>query len=159
MKIARLVLPLVLLSEPSGAFQQLPRTQFLRTELYTHDEIFARKVLLRVGHGELDDGEERRLLHPFGQTFLTDLRQFSLASLASVALVFGAYSGPHSLAWAEDTSASTSQSTLLQSNTQQKDPSVVDEVWTLVDKYFIDRTFNGQVSGRFSSFLLDETIG
>ena len=55
-------------------------------------------------------------------------------------------------AWAatdESPSGSSPTSLLLQESPkaqQPKESSVVDEVWSLVDKYYIDRQFNGQVS-------------
>ena len=55
-------------------------------------------------------------------------------------------------AWAADdgSSSSSSQTSLLLQDSpktqlqEQKEASVVDEVWSLVDKYYIDRSFNGQ---------------
>jgi hypothetical protein len=43
--------------------------------------------------------------------------------------------------------AEDSQQSLLTSPTNQekKDLSLVEEVWTLIDKFYIDRSFNGQV--------------
>ena len=63
-------------------------------------------------------------------------------------------------AWAatdeSPSSSSPPTSLLLQDSPkkqQQKEASVVDEVWSLVDKYYIDRQFNGQVSSHLAYAL------
>jgi hypothetical protein len=40
------------------------------------------------------------------------------------------------------------------SDSTKRDVSIVEEVWTLVDKYYLDRSFNGQVSERAFNFCL-----
>jgi carboxyl-terminal processing protease len=50
---------------------------------------------------------------------------------------------PASVAWANEPTA-TPTITLVQSTTKQAEQTVIDEVSNLIQKYFIDRTFNGQ---------------
>jgi hypothetical protein len=51
---------------------------------------------------------------------------------------------PTSIAWAEESAAPT-ESSIVQSTAKQADFTVVEEVWTLIKKYYIDKTYNGQV--------------
>ena len=55
--------------------------------------------------------------------------------------------------WADE--VTTTESTLLQpSPTQTMSTSVVEEVWNLINKYYIDRTFNSQVGSSHSGLDL-----
>lgn len=70
---------------------------------------------------------------------------YSTLVFASMALLFSTLA-PASIAWADEAAApATTQSTLLQSSPKQNSISVVEEVWNLINKYSMDRSFNGQV--------------
>jgi hypothetical protein len=80
----------------------------------------------------------------------TAIRYHSTVLVACMALLFSTIVEPASIAWAgETTTSATSQSTvvpvLVQASPKQAELSVLDEVWTKINNYYIDRSFNGQV--------------
>jgi hypothetical protein len=63
-----------------------------------------------------------------------------------MALLFSTIVEPASIAWAGETTTSLRpQSTVIQASPKQAELSVLDEVWTKINNYYIDRSFNGQV--------------
>jgi hypothetical protein len=80
--------------------------------------------------------------------FAAAIRYHSTVLVASMALLFSTIVEPASIAWAgETTTSATSQSTVVpvQASPKQAELSVLDEVWTKINNYYIDRSFNGQV--------------
>lgn len=63
--------------------------------------------------------------------------------VASTILLLSSIAEPASIVWADE-GITTQESTILKGSTKQAETSVIDEVWNLVNKYYIDRTFNGQ---------------
>lgn len=89
-----------------------------------------------------------------GASFATAIKEHNKAvrSLAagiifSFALIASPTVGPaHQDCFAANAQEGEQQSLLTSPTTQEKkDLSVVEEVWTLIDKFYIDRSFNGQV--------------
>jgi hypothetical protein len=78
------------------------------------------------------------------------LAYYSTLLFTTATLMLAPLNPNDSMAWAATTSVdpATEQSTLLQTSplVKQKE-SVVEEAWNLINKYFIDRTFNDQVCG------------
>ena len=69
---------------------------------------------------------------------------YSTIVLVSLAFLFSPIVKPYANAQAIEP---TQESTLLQSSpTPTGSTSIVEEVWNLINKYYIDQTFNGQVS-------------
>jgi C-terminal peptidase prc len=73
------------------------------------------------------------------------IRDASAMAFVSMVLLFSPLAEPSSIAWADE-SAAPEESLLLQTSVKQEEASIIDEVWNLANKYFIDRTFNGQVT-------------
>lgn len=75
---------------------------------------------------------------------------YAALSLTAMSLIFTTLPGQeaNTMAWADTTTKAT-ESTLVQttssSETTELSSSVIDEVWNLINKYYIDKTFNGQV--------------
>jgi hypothetical protein len=115
------------LSSPSWGMSS---SQSLR--LHAHDNV----------DNESIDGTNRRHNSPT-QT----LAYYSTLLFTTATLMLAPLNPNDSMAWAASSIApATEQSTLLQTSpvVKQKE-SVVEEAWNLVNKYFIDRTFNDQV--------------
>lgn len=79
------------------------------------------------------------------------LREGPAVVLASMVIFFSALSSPSSfipnmssVAWAETETTTTTESKLLEASSMTKDASIIEEVWNLVNKYYIERSFNGQ---------------
>lgn len=87
-------------------------------------------------------------MEEFANPFFSAISNYSTLAFAAIALIFSPLpSSPASVAWADEAGVSaTTQSTVFQSSPKQESVAVVEEVWNLINKYFIDRTFNGQVS-------------
>ena len=77
-------------------------------------------------------------------SLLSCLRRASTVALAAIVVTLSCAQGSASIAWADESPA-TAQSTLLQPTNKQTAQTVVEEVWNLIQKYYIDRNFNGQV--------------
>jgi hypothetical protein len=99
-------------------------------------------------------GDDSIIITP-SSLLATAIRYHSTVLVACMALLFSTMIvEPASfVAWAGETttttsptSSSQSQSTVVQaSSPKQAELSVLDEVWTKINNYYIDRSFNGQV--------------
>jgi hypothetical protein len=103
-------------------------------------------------HRQADDfepnAETNKAVQKHIDSFSAAVRYYSTLAFASVALLLSTtLFEPASIAWADEGAASgtTAQRTLLQASPKKAEITVVDEVWNLINKYYIDRTFNGQV--------------
>jgi hypothetical protein len=97
------------------------------------------------GNVETDSDGNTNTLH--NSRLTQTLAYYSTLLFTTATLMLAPLNPNDSMAWAATSVApATEQSTLLQTSpvVKQKE-SVVEEVWNLVNKYFIDRTFNGQV--------------
>lgn len=81
------------------------------------------------------------------------IREGPAVVFASMVIFFSAASpssvipNMSSMAWAETETTTTTaakESTLLESSAISKESSVIEEVWNLINKYYIERSFNGQ---------------
>lgn len=79
-------------------------------------------------------------------SIVTALKQFSAVVFGAATMMVYYVNLPASIAWADEASAATPTSTLLQPSgtKKQSEQTVVDEVSNLIQKYFIDKTYNGQ---------------
>ena len=94
---------------------------------------------------KFDDHDAEDCTKENPMSYLTrSLKEASVLAFASLVLFSSTLAEPSSIAWAEETTHATQESTLLQPSNKQKDISIIEEVWGLVSKYYIDRTFNGQ---------------
>lgn len=101
----------------------------------------------------LEKPDKEKAINPLSQK----IREVSTLVFASMVLLFSPMMEPSSVAWAAD-SSSQQESLLLQTSTKENEASVIDEVWNLVNKYYIDRSFNGQVSSVLCSYICKSEI-
>lgn len=100
-----------------------------------------------MGHPEAPSKMEMEV-RTRGRSPISTIRYYSTIALAAATVLvssFGADDSSSLSAWAAE-APKAMESTLLQpGTTQKKDLTVVDEVGNLIQKYYIDRSFNGQV--------------
>jgi carboxyl-terminal processing protease len=98
--------------------------------------------LSRWAHNEeldLENAKIAKTIDPLSRA----VRDVSTVMFASMIFLFSSIAQPASIVWADE-GTTPQESTIVQAPTKSNEASVTDEVWNLVNKYFIDRTFNGQ---------------
>ena len=103
-------------------------------------------ILLHAAHDNVDNDsiDDKSTRH---NSLTQTLAYYSTMLFTTATLMLAPLNPNDSMAWAASSIApATEESTLLQTSplVKQKE-SVVEETWNLVNKYFIDRTFKGQV--------------
>ena len=108
-------------------------------------------VSLHGKDGEDDESEPHehalKILVQVGRKWIATAAFIVAAGLSPAYVTHSATSSPHPF-WAPAPALALTESILTDEGSQLAvSGSVFNEVWSLVDKYYIDRTFGGQVSG------------
>eukprot|EP00980_Cylindrotheca_fusiformis_P006362 scaffold1356_cov123-Cylindrotheca_fusiformis.AAC.43 len=106
------------------------------------DHRFGPDLSLRRSSNKEHDLEGDKIA-PFSNLLPRLFRDVPAVIVASIVFLLSSIADPATIVWADE-GITPQQSTLLQGSTKRAESSVLDEVWNLVDKYYIDRTFNGQ---------------
>jgi hypothetical protein len=132
-----------------SSFQLVPATRS-KVSFRLEDDVTSGRTVKHPLKAQLRPTEESGEASKSHNSIKEDKSNFSAQRfcssvvLASTLLLGCFLADPTPQAWAAEAPTAT-ESTLLQPSTKQNELTVVEEVWNLVNKYYIDRNFNGQV--------------
>jgi len=89
------------------------------------------------------------------QSFLSALKRFSAVVVSTATIMVYYVNLPASVAWANAPPPTTQAPTITQLISKKEEQTVIDEVANLVQKYFIDKTYNGQNWDEVRAFYME----